>query len=344
MDIGLTMGLGVFVLAGICNGSIALPQKFVRSFAWENTWGSFFFLAMIVVPALVIPFLVRDLGAIWSAAGIKAVSLALLFGMLWGVGCITFGVSIHMLGLSMGFTLIMGIVLSVGSLLPLAVLHPERLVTTGGFVILFGIALAILGVVLGGYAGMLKSRAQKSKEQSKTDGPPQKGVVVGILVSIASGITSACLNLGFAFSSKITDTARKFGAPGWAAGLASWQLLFWGGFITCGIFCSILTVKNRTWRNFALPNAGHDFVLTLEMAVLHFVNLLLYGMGAYFIGALGTSLGFASYTSISIIAANILGFMTGEWRGVGNRPVGWIVAATIVLVVSVCVLGYGNGM
>ena len=119
--------------------------------------------------------------------------------MLWGAGCITYGVSIHMLGLSMGLTLIMGIVLSLGALLPLAKLHREKLGTTSGVVILSGIALAILGVVMGGYAGMLKSRTHQCNEQGEAKGPRARVIVLGILVAIASGITSACLNLAFAF-------------------------------------------------------------------------------------------------------------------------------------------------
>jgi hypothetical protein len=244
----------------------------------------------------------------------------------------------------MGFTLIMGIVLSLGSLLPLAMLHPEKLGTGAGYVILAGILLAIVGVILVGYAGILKSRALNIKGQKDARGKVNPAVIKGILIAVLSGITSACLNLGFAFSAKITDAARAIGTPGWVAGMASWLLLFWGGFVTCGVFCSILLFKNGTWKKFALPDASHDIVLALEMGALHFVNILFYGMGAYFIGALGTSLGFACYLSISIIIANILGFITAEWKGVGTRPIRWIIAATAVLVVSVCVLGYGDSI
>src|SRR5207247_524285 len=163
----------------------------------------------------------------------------------------TFGAAVHMLGLSLGFTLIMGIVLSLGSMLPLSVLHPEKLSTSAGSVILSGIGLAVTGVILVGYAGILKGRARGSTGPDKVGAPSKKDSLVrGIATAVLSGITSASLNLGFAFSAKITDAARQLGNPGWSAGMASWQLLFWGGFITCGTFCSILLVKNRTWHNF----------------------------------------------------------------------------------------------
>jgi L-rhamnose-H+ transport protein len=126
--------------------------------------------------------------------------------------------------------------------------------------------------------------------------------------------------------------------------LASWQLVFWGGFVTCATFVAILTIKNRTWRIYLQPGATRDGTLALTMAIIGFVSLLLYGKGAQLIGDLGTSLGFAGYMSVSIIVANVLGFITGEWKGVGTRPIRWIIAATVVLVLSICVLGFGNSM
>ena len=348
MDMGLLLGLGIFLVAGIGNGAIAFPQKFVKKFAWENTWGTFYLLTMVVIPALVIPFCVNDIWGIWSAAGSKAVMVPILLGLLWGVGCITFGASIHMVGLSLGFTLIMGIVLGLGSLLPLAVLHPEKLTTASGYVILLGIAISILGVVLVGYAGYLKSQVLKGREEEAEDQkakPASRTIILGIIVSVLSGVTSSCLNLGFAFSQEIPKLAiEQFNVPAWAAGLASWQLVFWGGFITCGIFCAVLMIKNGTWRKYAQPGAARDGSLSLIMAILHFVVVLLYGVGAYYIGDLGTSLGFAAFMSLSIVIANVLGFLTGEWKDVGARPVKWIIIAMVVLIISVCVLGIGNSL
>ena len=80
------------------------------------------------------------------------------------------------------------------------------------------------------------------------------------------------------------------------------------------------------------------------MAILHFVTVLLYGIGAYYIGDLGTSLGFAVFMSLSIIVANVLGFLTGEWKEAGTAAVRWVIVALGVLVISVCVLGYGNSL
>ena len=342
MEMGLILGLGVFVLGGVTSGTIALPQKFVKQFAWENTWGTFWFLTMVVLPAVVVPFCVKDVTTVWSQAGAQTVTIPLIFGFLWGIGCVTYGVAIHLLGLSLGVSLIMGTNVVVGSLLPLAVLHPEKLGTTGGCVILLGIAICVAGVALIGYAAALKGRAAKMTHAEED--PHQRNMTVGLAVAVFSGITSAGLNLGFAFSKKIPEIAIELGTPAWASGLASWQLVFWGGFAACGLVTGVLMFRNRTWKNYAKPQAAHDSFLSLTMAVLHFVTILLYGIGTVYLGDLGTSLGFAAFVSISIIVANILGFLTGEWKGASEQSVRWIITATGVLVVAVCVLGIGYSL
>lgn len=348
MEMGLLIGLAVFVAAGIGNGTIAFPQKFIRKFAWENTWGAFFFLTMVVIPGLVIPFVVKDLSGVWNVSGFKTVLTTVAFGMLWGVGCISFGAVIHIVGLSLGFTLIMGTNLGIGSLLPLLLLHFETVQTKAGAVILSGIFVSIIGVTLVGYAGYLKGKALDSSKQHHVQGQDSckeiSKIILGIILAVFSGITSACLNLGYAFSAKINETAVSLGNPGWVAGLASWQLLFWGGFIVAGGFCIILMIKNGTWKRFKDKNMKFDMSMSFAMAVLHFITIFLYGLGAYFIGALGTSLGFAAFMSISISIANILGFLTGEWKNVGKVPIRWLVVAVLVLIFSVCLLGYGNSL
>ena len=343
MDPGMILGLGILVLAGICGGSVALPQKFIRMFAWENTWGTFWLMWLVIIPAVVIPLCVTDIQSVWSEAGATTVTIPVVFGLVWGIGCVTFGVAIHMVGLSLGMSLIMGTVIGMGSLIPLVALHPEKLVTVGGWVVLLGIALSLLGAALVGYAGMLKDRALKERVQTdETANPKERWILVGIVTAVFSGLTSSCLNIGFAFSEDIRDIAVRHGTPAWAAQLASWQLVFWGGFIVCGLVSAVLLTKNRTWGNFARPGAARDAGLALIMAIINMSGLLLYGLGAHHIGALGTSLGFVVFMSVTIILANLLGFVTAEWQGVGVKPVRCIIAATLVLIVAICVLGLGN--
>ena len=145
MDMSLIAGFGLFILAAVCSGAFAFPQKFVKNFPWENTWGSFWFFTMVIIPVVVTPFLVKDVFGIWSAAGSFEVIKTFVFGVFWGLGCITFGMGISAIGLSLGFSIIMGLAIGVGSFLPLAVLYPEVLSTNAGYVSIAGIVVCVMG-------------------------------------------------------------------------------------------------------------------------------------------------------------------------------------------------------
>ena len=102
--------------------------------------------------------------------------------------------------------------------------------------------------------------------------------------------------------------------------------------------------KNGTWSNFKSPGLGRNLSLTFLMGILQFGVIFLYGVGAYFLGDLGTSLGYALFMSISIIIANLLGFISGEWKGASQKSVNWIIVAMVVLIVGNCLLSKGNSM
>lgn len=345
METGLIAGLLVFLLSAVCNGAFAFPQKFVKNFAWENTWGTFWFFAMVVIPLIVMPFLVQNVTDTWSTAGTAKVINTILFGSLWGLGCITFGIGISAIGLSLGFSIIMGLAIGIGSFLPLITKHPEVINTPAGYVSIAGIIVSILGVAICGYAGVLKERSLEG-ENSDTTHPQKKAITKGMLICLLSGFLSACLNLGFDYAEDITKLAstETFGNPQWCAGLVTWILLFTGGFLVCGPVSIVMLFKNGTWSNFRSPDIGRNLSLTFSMGLLQFGVIFLYGVGAFFLGDLGTSLGYALFMSLGIIVANLLGFISGEWKGASRQSINWIITALVILILGICLLSIADTM
>ena len=84
--------------------------------------------------------------------------------------------------------------------------------------------------------------------------------------------------------------------------------------------------------------------IALAMAVLHDGAILLFGVGASKLGALGFAVGYAVFMSFAIIVGNVNGFLTGEWKGASKQSVGWIVGGIVVLILGVSVLAKGNYM
>ena len=145
------VGFPLIFAAAICGGAFALPMKFIRRFQWESTWlwGSFF--VMVMIPWIIAAFFLPNPLTNILAAGEKAVLVAVLFGVGWGFGTVTFGLRVSRVGLSLGYAIIMGVNTAAGSLLPLIVLSPGAVRTSGGRLLLLGIGICILGVATCGY-------------------------------------------------------------------------------------------------------------------------------------------------------------------------------------------------
>ena len=323
-------------------------MKFVRRFRWENIWLWASFFAMVVVPWIAGFFLLPNFFSSVSAAGDKALWSALLFGFGWGLGTVMFGMGINLIGLSLGYVIIMGVNTAAGSILPMIVLSPADIQTPGGHVILAGIGGCLVGVAISGYAGILKERGtERDSADAQPLGvaaTPKRRIYKGIVVCVISGLLSSFLNLGFSFAGNITAQSLAKGASPLSAGIATWIAVFWGSFPAVLLYCAYLQFKGDSWRNNWQSGSGHDLLLAFLMGILWFGAIGLYGVGASFLGHLGTSVGWAINISASLLVANALGFYIGEWKAASQASIGWIMCGLAVLVVSMGVLGYGNSL
>ncbi|HWB98325.1 MAG TPA: L-rhamnose/proton symporter RhaT, partial [Bryobacteraceae bacterium] len=184
----LTSGLGLVLAAGVFQGSFMLPSKGMRGWAWENYWLLFAVTAYLICPWLLALATIPHLLEVYAGATASSLVSVAVYGAGWGVGAVTFGLGVDALGLALGFAVILGVAATAGTLVPLLVQPPAHFSTEQG--ILTGISLALMlgGVAVCSFAGKWKEKA----------GTP-KGYRRGVLICLASGLLSACGNLGFAF-------------------------------------------------------------------------------------------------------------------------------------------------
>jgi hypothetical protein len=71
-------------------------------------------------------------------------------------------------------------------------------------------------------------------------------------------------------------------------------------------------------------------------------STVLYGLGAVRLGLLGTSVGWGIMQITQIIIGNLSGFLTGEWKTAGKKPVRSMIMGVAVLVIASVVMAYGN--
>ena len=153
-----TSGLSLLLVAGIANASFALPMKFTRRWAWENTWLVFAVFALLILPTVVTLATVPNLVQVYAGI-LPMILIVAAFGAGWGVAQVLFGLSVDLLGIALTFSIVLGISAAVGSMIPLIQLHPQKVFSGGGLGVMTGISLVILGVVICAIAGRRREAA-----------------------------------------------------------------------------------------------------------------------------------------------------------------------------------------
>lgn len=336
-------GMAVILLASAFLGTFALPAKYVKNYAWENTWGAFFLFAMLVVP---VGFAVVMLDGLWETY--SQVSGGVLFGVIalgfvWGCGFCMWGHGLARLGLSLGYALTMGTMALCGSMLPFFLGHADRAATLGGMIVIAGILICIAGVAINGVAGL---KREKGFDAAAAAGREKKNTMTGVIICVLAGLFSSCCNIAYHIGGTVGNidgiSVESYGNPAWMGGLAVWTLIFLGGLISSFGFTVIRLCQNKSWKNFMNPGTGLNLFLTFLMGVGHFACLFFYGIGGWMLGALGTSVGFAIFQSGSVLIGNGLGFMTGEWKNAVKESKTWLAMGLAVLIAGIVVVSIGN--
>ena len=343
----LSSGMTLILLSAICGGAFAVPLKKRRRYEWENTWLLGFLFALVIIPLIAVTIFLPVWLAAIKAAGLANDLLAMAFGFLWGWGAVTFAMAINAVGLSLGYAIIMGINTAVGSIIPMIrrwgeVPGDARTVT------LAGIVVCTLGVAICGRAGVLRE-GQDSKPGGDTGSavPQNLGMnvfLIGVAWCILSGLLSACANLGFDFADRVALEAQRLGAHPAAASIGRWITVYWGGFLAILIGTGSKMLKTGTWKKYMAEGSGRDFALAALMGLLHFLAQNFYGLGALYLGRLGTTIGWALNIAASLLVANGFGFMIGEWKSARKSSVRTLYAGLLVLVVAMSLLAYGNSL
>ncbi|GAA4949640.1 L-rhamnose/proton symporter RhaT [Algibacter agarivorans] len=338
-------GILFALLSAVLLGVYALPSKYTKGFAWENTWGGFFFFGMFVIPTIITFLLVKDLWAIYEQ--IPSWVFFTMFGLsfCWGIGNILWGYSINSIGMALAFSLFLGVITSIDTILPL-ILVPEGqesvIGTEIGNIMLFGIGIIVSGIALNGYAGILRDKS-KGKDNEEKD---TKTIRQGILFCVLGAICAAGFNLSYHTGNNLGGIGEiaeiQFGNEPWIARLAVLLPIFMGATISTMLFFSYRLTKNKTWGNYTKSGALTALVLVIAMAVFHDSALVIYGLAAYHLGELGTSVGFAILETGAIMVATFNGILTKEWKGASKKSKTFLGISLVILIIGVLIIAKGN--
>ncbi|MBI2842584.1 MAG: hypothetical protein HYX78_04215 [Armatimonadetes bacterium] len=340
------VGFALAIIAGGMVGSFSLPMKKTVKWAWENTWLVWAFVALIVVPWTVVLVTVPDIQSVYRSAGLKALGTVFLFGVGWGLGAVTFGQGIALIGMSLAFAISIGLTTALGSFVPMAA-DPKVFSTSGGITVTIGIVVMIVGVIICAVAGGMKESRSKATVK---DGSAEQSVVPvglflkGLILCVLSGIFNPMINFAFNFSGGIKEAALSTGATAGGASDAVWAFTLLGGFAANAIYCMVLLTRKRTWSGYSKAGTGNYWLLAAIMGATWMLSVTVYGRAAALMGPLGGSAGWAIYMGFCIVVSSVWGILTGEWREGKGRPIRTMVAGLAVLVAAIIIIGIGNAL
>lgn len=328
----------MIVVAGVLTGSYALPMKYTAKWKWEHTWAVFACWAMLVLPFLAGWATVPRLFAVLSEAGASTVLTVFLLGCLWGVSSVAFGYGLYCLGLGLGYTLMLGLIISVGALIPLFSADRAGLSLASTLTVFGGVAVILLGVALSAWAAVIKEKGQNA---SSSAGQPagKRRLIQGVVVCVVTGVAAPMLNLAFGYGEAIRITAVELGASRTLAPNAVWLVTLLGGFVVTILYTLSVVHRNGSWRTFVAPGTAVNYFHTLSMGLIWGASIQVYGMAAANLGELGDSAGWAAFNAVGIVAANCLGLLTREWKGVGRKGMAVMAAGLAVLVAGIVLMG-----
>ena len=341
---GALFGIIFHAIGGFAAGSFYAPYKKIKNWAWEIYWLLGGVFAWIVMPVLVSYFSIPNLWQFMSSLTVDEVIWSYFFGVLWGIGGLTFGLTMRYLGMSLGMAIALGLTASFGTLIP-PIYYGQfmRLLnTTFGIVTMIGILISFIGIALTGKAGINKDNELSVEEKQETIS--EFNFKKGILVAIFAGIMSASFAFGIAAGAPISDKALAMGASPLFVNSPLFIIIMGGGFTTNLIWCLILAFRNKTIKDYVktkdTPVANNYFFSALGGIIWYF-QFMFYGMGTTKMG----NLDFASWSihmSFIIIFSNMWGMILNEWKGTSKLTMRFLYAGLGILILSTFIIGIGN--
>ncbi len=373
--------LGVFLhwLGGLASASFYVPYRQVRGWSWETYWLAGGVVSWIVMPWLMAGLLTSDLLPVLHGAPTSSIAWAYTFGVLWGFGGLTFGLTMRYLGLSLGMATALGYTAIFGTLVP-PIFHgqfTQLLAQRSGIIILGGVGVCVLGIVFAGAAGISKERELSSEQ--KLASIKEFNLKLGLGVATFCGVMSSCFAFGLDAGNPIKVLTLAHGTSTMWQGLPVLVVVLAGGFTTNFVWCAILHMRNKSAGEYLrIPaNASHvsasehpplenptdaastemalefnavpkakrsiswNYVFSAIAGATWYMQFFFYTMGE-------TQMGRYKFSSWTLHMASIMIFSTlwgialKEWRGVSTRTKALVFLTLLTLVGSTMIVGYGN--
>ena len=326
----IVLGLLIIAVGAFCQSSSYVPINKIKNWNWESYW-----IVQGVFAWLVLPFLGAQLAVpaghslleLFSSDP-RATGLTVFYGILWGVGGLTFGLSMRYLGVALGQSLALGTCAALGTLLaPVFTGHAADLTTS----VVIGVVVTLVGIAIIGIAGKMKESSLS--EEEKRAAVKDFNFKRGILVALLAGFMSACFNIGLAQGASL----RFEGVNPMFAALPATLLVTVGGFLTNAAYCFFQNQKNGTWGDYLKGDVwGNNLVFCILAGALWYSQFFGLSLGQGFLKDSPTlvTFSFCILMALNVVFSNVWGIILKEWKGCSRKTLTVLIAGLVVLIIS----------
>ncbi len=334
------IGLIIIAIGSFGQSSSYVPINKVKNWSWENFWltqGIFAWLVFPILGALLAVPAGSSLMELWKSGGAGG---AIFYGVLWGVGGLTFGLSMRYLGVALGQSIALGTCAAFGTIFP-AIMKGENLFSGSGLILLIGVCITLAGIAIIGYAGSLRSK--NMSEEDRKAAVKDFALTKGLLVALLAGVMSACFALGLEAGTPIKEAALAKGVDALYAGLPVIFLVTLGGFCTNAAYCIQQNIKNKSGKEYLSVKGSvliNNILFCALAGVLWYSQFFGLEMGKSFLTDTPVLLAFSwsILMALNVTFSNVWGIILKEWKGAGSKTVTILIIGLIVLISSIVVV------
>lgn len=331
------LGLLIIAIGSFGQSSSYVPIKKIKSWEWENFWLVQGVFAWLVFPLLGALLAVPEGGSLFSLLSSGGALTAVIYGILWGVGGLTFGLSMRYLGVALGQSISLGTCAAFGTLFP-ALMGGTDLFHGEGLILLLGVCITLAGIAIIGYSGSLRSKSMS--EEEKKAAVKDFALTKGLLVALLAGVMSACFALGLDAGSPIKEAALSANVNPLYAGLPVILLVTFGGFLTNAAYCIWQNIKNGTSKDYFKVSPSlfvNNLLFCMLAGILWYSQFFGLEMGKSFFTENAVLMAFAwsILMSLNVVFSNLWGIILREWAGADRKTLVALGIGLLILIFSI---------
>jgi L-rhamnose-H+ transport protein len=313
----------------------------VKKWSWETTWALAGIFSWVLLPIGVSLILLPNFHSFYAGMGTSLLLKVALFGAMWGVGNVSYGLTMRYLGMSLGIGVAIGVTLVVGTLVP-PLMHGQAAMlftTRSGLITMSGVLVALIGVGIVSWAGHQKEVQLKGHQE-------EFNVGLGLSLAVLCGIFSSGMSFAIDAAQPMQAAALSLHINPLYAALPSYVVIMGGGAVINFAYCFIrlavlprLSLRNDL--NLPRPALARNALLASTAGIMWYLQFFFYAWGAANIPRHLAYVNWMLHMSIYVLCGSLVGLALGEWAEVNNRSVRLLWAGVLVIIAAANLVGLG---